>query len=456
MSTDHMPAGDGDAGSTPSASLAEPVALTDRISSIDVLRGFALLGILVINIDLFSMSVAVMQNPPVMGGFSGLDFASWRVSYVLFSMKFLALFSMLFGAGIILIYQRAEARGESMRGAFFRRQWWLLLFGALHAYLLWFGDILFPYAICGMIVYLFRRKSARFLVIFGLIVTSFGLIPMAGAGVMIGWVRSMAESGQAALDAGGTPTDMERQMMDSWEEMAEGFSPSTETLAREIETMRSGYGDIIARQFPVVLQMHLFAYPFFIVWRIAGLMLVGMGLMKLEVFSAARSTRFYLGSMIIGYGIGLPGSWYGSEMLVRHEFDHVYMFTVGMSYDYIAGLLVVLGHVGLVMLICRLGMLPAMRARLAAVGRMALSNYLIQSLIGTFIFYGWGLGYFGEFNRAELWLFVFAVWGVQLFYSPLWLSKFRFGPFEWLWRSLTYKKRQPMRLVSGDVGPVAT
>lgn len=445
MSSDMIPPGDVHAEPQTVVALAAPVAPAERISSIDVLRGFAILGILVINIDLFSMSTSVMQNPMVMGGFEGLDFAAWQFASVLFSMKFMALFSLLFGAGIILLYRRSEEKGLSMRAMFLRRQWWLLLFGALHAYFLWYGDILFPYAICGMIVYLFRRKSARFLVIVGLIVTVVGLAPMAGVGAMIGWIRDQAASGQAALDAGETPTDLERQMMSTWPEMSTAFEPADEDLAEENETMRSGYWDIVKRQFPVVLSMHLIAYPLFISWRIAGLMLVGMGLMKWGVFSAARSVRFYVWSVALGYGVGIPVVWYGSEQMVRHEFDVSYVYTTGWPYDYVFGLLIVLGHIGLVMLICKLDLLGWIRRRLAAVGRMALSNYLIQSIICTFIFYGWGLGYFGVFSRAELWLFVIGIWLVQLFYSPLWLSRFRFGPFEWLWRTLTYKKLQPMQ-----------
>ncbi|MCB2230270.1 DUF418 domain-containing protein [bacterium] len=432
----------------PVGTLTDPVALGNRIESLDVLRGFALLGILVINIVLFSYPTSVMQNPTVAGGFTGIDFFSWQISYLFFSMKFMAIFSMLFGAGIILLTERAESRGVSVRPAFFRRQWWLLLFGALHAYFVWFGDILFPYAICGMIVYLFRRKSARFLVIFGLIVTLFGLAPMAGVGALLGWMQGQAESGQAALDAGEKPDPMEQRMIEVWDEVEQGFHPNEETLREETDIMRSGYWDIILHQLPTVLQMHLISYPFFIVWRIAGLMLVGMGLMKLGVFSAQRSVRFYRWSAVIGYAVGLPLVWYGSTLLVGHNFDPAYMYTIGGSVDYVAGLLMVLGHIGLVMLVCKRQLLTGVRKRLAAVGRMALSNYLIQSLIGTFIFYGWGLGYFGEFNRAALWWFVLGIWALQLVYSPLWLSRFRFGPFEWLWRSLTYKKRQPMRMAA--------
>jgi uncharacterized protein len=335
MSTDHesrpteeQPA----AGETVAApSPLGPVSLGERISSIDVLRGFALLGILMINKDLFAYSSSVIHDPTVQGGFEGLDFAIWRVGYVFFQMKFMALFSMLFGAGLILMWQRAGEDNPSFRGTYYRRLGWLLLFGLLHAYVLWYGDILFSYAVCGMVVYLFRRKKARTQIILGLIVVLFSLVPMFGMGAMMSWMQTTAESAQTAIDEGRTPTDLEASMLEAWNETKVGFSPPPEKIAEETEAMRSDFWTIFTHQAPTTIQMQTFVMLLFVFWRVAGLMLIGMGLMKLGVLAAQRSTGFYVWCMVIGYGIGLPISWYGSEQMVASDFSVVASYT-GANY----------------------------------------------------------------------------------------------------------------------------
>jgi uncharacterized protein len=130
----------------------------------------------------------------------------------------------------------------------------------------------------------------------------------------------------------------------------------------------------------------------------------------------------------------------------RHDFDFVARFMVDGQFNYFASVLVSMGYVALIMRLCQSGMLAGFRTRLAAVGRMALSNYLLQSIIGVIIFYGYGFALFGRVGRFNLWWLILAIWVLQLFLSPWWLSRYRFGPVEWLWRSLTYMKWQPMRV----------
>jgi uncharacterized protein len=180
-------------------------------------------------------------------------------------------------------------------------------------------------------------------------------------------------------------------------------------------------------------------------WSVAmGRMLIGMGLMKLGVFSAMRSRRFYLWMVAIGYGIGLPLIAFDGWELIRHRFSTSYEMHGGVLYNYFGGLVVALGHVGMLMLIVQSGVLASLTRRLAAVGRMALSNYLTHSIVCTTLFYGYGFGLFGDINRTGLAAIVLIIWVTQLLLSPIWLRHFRFGPAEWLWRSLTYWKLQPM------------
>ena len=170
-----------------------------------------------------------------------------------------------------------------------------------------------------------------------------------------------------------------------------------------------------------------------------------MALMKLGFFSASRSMRFYVSLAAICYVIGFPLTVVAVRSLIAHEFDIVHRFMVGNQFDYVGSLLGSLGHASVVMAICRADVMHRTRQLLANVGRTALTNYLAQSLICTTIFYGYGFGLFGHLERFHLLGVVIAVWIVQIAVSNWWLGRFRFGPVEWVWRSLTYWRRQPMR-----------
>ena len=174
-------------------------------------------------------------------------------------------------------------------------------------------------------------------------------------------------------------------------------------------------------------------------------MLIGMALMKLGVLTAERSATFYTRLMLVGYACGLPLTMFSAFDLHAHGFDQMYVLRFGGIANYIGSILVALGHIGLVMWLTRTGRLQRLLDRFAAVGRMALTNYLAHSFILTTVFYGYGLGLYGGVPRAAQMLFVAAVVGLQLWWSTWWLARYRFGPAEWLWRSLTYWKKQPMR-----------
>jgi uncharacterized protein len=183
----------------------------------------------------------------------------------------------------------------------------------------------------------------------------------------------------------------------------------------------------------------------FVVWRVGGLMLLGMALMKLGILSGERSTRFYRKMALAGYGAGLPLVVLSALLLDAHRFDPLYVARFGGIPNYFGSILVAFGHIGAVMLLVRSGALRAIVDRFAAAGRMALSNYLAQSVVMTTLFYGYGLGLYADVPRVWQQGLVVALVGLQLLVSPWWLKHFRFGPVEWLWRSLTYRQRQPMR-----------
>jgi len=399
-----------------------PTAQSERILSLDVLRGFVVLGILVMNIQHFSMIGAAYFNPSAYGDLTGLNYLVWLLSHLLADMKFMSIFSMLFGAGIVLMAERLEAKGRRPAAVHYRRTLILLLFGIAHAWLIWTGDILYSYAMCGLLVYLFRKKQPKTLIILGVV--------------------SIAVASAVSL--------MGQFTMPMWPEetlagVAKFWAPLQEQVVAELEAYRGGWGAQNQHRFMMALQMQTGSFLFNISWRAGGLMLVGMGLYKLGVFSAALPARTYKKMILAGLIFGLPliiaGVWYHEATYWALEVG----FLGGMQFNYWGSLLVALGWVGVVMLFCQGWSGSRLYRSLAATGQMALSNYLMQTLICTTLFYGHGLGLYGSVERTGQILIVFAVWAVQLLWSPWWMARFRFGPFEWLWRSLTYWRLQPIR-----------
>lgn len=435
----------GSAIDRPPQAVAGPVAAAERITALDTLRGVAVLGILVMNIYAFAMPFAAYSNPLIMGGREWYNLGTWFVTHLLFDQKFMTIFSMLFGAGIVLMAGRAEARGAGFAAIFYRRQLWLLLIGAAHAYLIWFGDILFHYALVGMLLYPLRHRAPRTLIVIACLMLPVALLMNAAGADYIEAEQAATRAYQERLDAGEELTQAESERLEAARAMRAFIAPTAEDVAKDLEAYRGGYGEIVRHRAPTVFSMQLQGTLAFIVWRVGGLMLIGMALMKLGVLSGQRSSGFYRRMMLIGYGLGLPLAAYSGWNLWQHEFDGLYVFRVGMIPNYVASILVALGHVGLIVSIVRSGVLAGLMARFAAVGRMALTNYLLHSLILTTVFYGYGLGLYGTVPRFWQMAFVVAVIGMQLWLSPIWLRHFRFGPVEWLWRSLTYWRRQPFR-----------
>ena len=406
------------------AERAGPVQETERIVAIDVLRGFALLGILVMNIQSFSMVGTVYFNPTSPGGFfEGPGRVIWLLSHLFTDSKFMAIFSALFGAGVILMTSRAEAKGERPLWVHYRRTFLLALFGILHGWLIWFGDILFVYALSGLWIVLLRRLRPRSLVIAGLLVLAIG----SGLSLMGG-------------------TSAQYWPPEAIEEMrAQQWHPSPEIFEAELAAYRGGWLEQMGHRIPVAIMMETFVALFWGLWRAGGVMLLGMALFKWDVLTGRRSEIFYHRMIVVGLVFGLPIVAYGAFRNFDAGWAFPYSFFIGSQYNYWGSLLVAGGWIGAVMLLCKGGRLPGLQARLAAVGRMAFTNYILHSVICTAIFYGHGLGLYGSVDRVGQAGIVLAIWAFQLWASPLWLARFHFGPLEWIWRTLTYGKVPPFR-----------
>jgi uncharacterized protein len=431
-----------------SADLA-PVTGGERKDALDTLRGIALLGILLMNIVAMGLPFAY-SDPSVYGGSEGADLIAWITANLFFEGTMRGLFSLMFGAGVILIISRAEAKGGGMGVAdlYFRRTLWLFLFGVVHAWLvLWGGDILYHYGISGLFIFAFRKLAPRTLIILGVLVLA-SLAPKFAYDyhtTLTAWEEAQAAEQVLAGLAESEELDEENQgKIDAWQGIQSDAKPSAEKIEKAIEGNRGNYFEIIAARSGWIVFMQSTFYYQYGFFDVIGMMLIGMAFLKLGIITGEKSRRFYAVMMLAGYGIGLPVNALETWQIVNSNFDIVTMAKASLTYD-LGRLPVTLGHVGFWMLVCKSGWLRFLTSRLAAVGRMALTNYVMHSVITAFVFTGIGFGLYGALQRHELYYVVGGIWLFQLMVSPIWMRHFRFGPLEWVWRSLTYQKKQPMR-----------
>ncbi|MCG8370560.1 MAG: DUF418 domain-containing protein [Proteobacteria bacterium] len=424
---------------------AGPVEAGQRIVSLDRLRGVAILGILVMNVYTFAMPFIGYMDPLRVGGTEPYNVGTWMFTHILFDQKFLSIFAMLFGAGLVLMTERAEARGAKPARFYFRRQFWLLVIGALHGYFIWFGDILFAYALIGMLVYRARKWQPRTLVILACLLLPVTLLFNLGNAKMMEQAMVRVAEIEVLQEAGEALDEEQQRILENWEQQRAFAFPTDEDIRRETEAYLGSYLDAVEYRAPLVAMMQVFMVLFYGLWRISALMLIGMALMKLGVLTADRSTGFYARFTLVFYALGLPLTVFSAVDLYAHEFDQLYFMRAGGVANYVGSIFVALGHIGLVMWLTKTGVLQRLMDRFAAVGRMALTNYLAHSVILTTVFYGYGLGLFGSVPRFWQMFFVAAVVGLQLLWSSWWLERYRFGPVEWVWRSLTYGSKQAMK-----------
>jgi uncharacterized protein len=337
--------------------------------------------------------------------------------------KFMAIFSMLFGAGIVLMTSCSEATGRPSAGLHYRRMGWLILFGLAHAYLLWSGDILVTYGMCGLLVYLCRKLPPRTQLVLGLLTIAVASAVLTAYGV---WSRHWS------------PAQVEIAREQLW-------MPTPSRAVAEIAAYRGTWMAQMKFRVPDSVQMETAFFVGFTFWRVTGLMLAGMALFQLGVFSGKRPASLYWTMIAVAVCVGIPVTVYGTHRDFRAAWDFRYSFFCGAQFNYWASLLLSLGWVGATMLASRTAPLLPLTRRLSAVGRMAFTNYIMHTVICTTLFYGHGLGLFGKVERVWQFAIVLTIWALQLVVSPIWLKHFFFGPLEWLWRCLTYLEWEPLR-----------
>ncbi len=403
-----------------------------RIATLDILRGVAVMGILAMNIVAFAMPMAAYFNPLAYGDRGMDEVATWFINFVLVDGKMRGFFSFLFGASMLLVIERAEAGGRSPASTHYARMFWLLVFGLVHLYLIWWGDILAHYALVGMAAYAFRNQLPRALLFWALGLLALQ-IALVGSGAMFFYA---AEAAAAAPDA--TPEQLE-----VWRQISADFVPLTgAALQFDLATFRGDYAGILEYRVHKMLWSPLIQL-FFGGWETLAYMLLGMAALKTGFLTGAWERRRYARVALITLAIGIPAYIVLGWILYRAEFGVPDIFAVSMTATSLVRPLLIVGYAALVILLTARG--GALVERIGAAGRVAFTNYLGTSLVMTTIFYGYGFGLYGALERPTLYLLVLGMWAAMLLWSKPWLDRFQYGPFEWLWRSLSRFSLQPMR-----------
>lgn len=412
------------------------MSASQRYLEMDALRGFAVMGILAINIAAFAQPEMSFINPLVSSHASGLDLASWAANFILFDGKMRGLFSLLFGASSAMVIERAIASRQSAAKVHFSRMFWLALFGLAHFFFLWVGDILFLYAGCGCVLFLFRDWSADRLIKWGVIAY------VVGAALLIAGLTPMLTLLQEAGQANAS-----QEVLDKIAKIYADLGTLPADVTAETARLQSGFSAIlhynIAEQWNRPLE-NLMLGPI----ETIPLMMIGMGLYKNGFILGQENRATY---MKIGWwmmAISLPFFFVFAAIASAQDFNTIWMMNITQAWSTLPRLLMIIGYVTLFIVVIQRFQNVSLLHRVAAAGRAAFSNYLGTSIVMTFIFYGWGLGYFEQFGRFELQLFVVAAWALMLLWSKPWLTRFRYGPLEWLWRSLARWQLQPMRIHS--------
>ena len=404
-----------------------------RYLELDALRGFAVMGILLMNIVGFSMPEMAYVSPAVYGGTDPPDIIVWALSYIFVDGKMRGLFTIMFGASLMLIIERAQGNHENPARVHFSRMAWLAIFGLAHFFFLWFGDILFLYAAVGCIAYFLSGLTAEDLFRRALLIFAIGFV---GYSVMFGSL--LYEQYQAGLP-GASATAIQNVA-----ELLADFGSEPADIAEDIALHRSGFVPIFLDK----LRNDPFGPLILVTYNLAEtlpLMMIGMALYKNGFFTGKWSAAQYrrLGMRLTAIGtVILTAIALG---LIHRKFDMLLMLNASYAWNWPSQLLMTIGYAALLIGLIQKFSAASWIHRVAAVGRAAFTNYLGTSLLMTFIFYGWGLGLYGSVGRAELCLFVVAAWALMLLWSKPWLNHFRYGPLEWLWRSLARGQVQLMR-----------
>ena len=401
-----------------------------RIRTLDLIRGVAVLGILAVNVAGFVAPDSAVYSPdmPRPGVFA--DHAAWLLTFVLFEGKMRALFSVLFGASLLLFVERANAAGRDGARLQARRLAWLLLLGYLHFALIWDGDILFLYAAIGFVALAVRGWRPVQLVTAAALVLA--LWQVWGAAMWLPSVATeMTVSGGAA-----SPAVQKQHAADIAQYRAEDAKDAAEAKLSWPAQVKAKLAD----RADAPLNLAAYNWGETLPW-----MLLGMALLRSGFFAGAWPRRRMVWLASAGIGLGGAATIAFTLWAARNHYPEVtmhYASSFGLALPHLG---IALGYAALLVLAAPRLLRWAPGQMLEAAGRMAFSNYLGTSLVMAALCYDWGLGLFGQFGAAQRWTLVLLVWALILAWSQPWLTRYRQGPLEWLWRSLTEWRVLPFR-----------
>lgn len=400
-----------------------------RIATIDTVRGVAVMGILFLNILAFALPEAAYISPRAYGLNGVADRVAYYAVLILFDGKLRGLFSFLFGASLLLVADRAEAAGRDPAAVHYARMGWLFVLGLAHAALLWRGDILAHYALIGSVAYAFRALGPGRLLAFGIAFAAVDALLMGS--IPLAYLSIRPSDGATAVQ--------------NLRDFRNAFGvPAPAVLAQELALYRGSYAGILAHNLAEIVEG--LGNTLIIGFETIAYMLFGMAALRSGMLDGRWSRRRLWRWAIGGMGIGLLGYGAIAVWIASRGLDVLAIVAGPIALATPVRAIMIPGWAATIVLLAAGG--GPIARRFAAAGRMALSNYLATSIVMCFLFYGWGLGQFGHWSRASLYLPVFAMCAAMLLWSPWWLARFRYGPFEWLWRSLARRQWQPMRSLS--------
>ena len=432
-----------------SSSLAAPVSQGERIVILDSLRGIAILGILLMNIPSFGLPRVVGHDPSVLNE-QGVNYSVWYLVNWIPEGTQRALFSMLFGAGVFLFTSRLEKKLEGVLPLdyFIRRQLWLITFSLIDVFiLLWNGDILLDYAVLGLVMVAFRKKSGKFLLVGAAVCF---LLMLARENRDFYQDKKIIHRGELAASRDTSVnklTETEKENIGAMKAIKDRSlrENKIKRMERSIRKINGNYESVYEYRTALYVDA-IVEYTYFGIWDVLLFMFIGMAFFKMGLLTGQAPTRTYLLLFVGGIGLGLTISYFRLQPQINYNFNwYEYTKHVKFSYYEVSRTCRALGIFGFIMLLFKSGWFKWFFALMRPVGQMAFTNYLMQSLLCGIFFNGIGWGMYGKLERVEVYYVVAAVWIFQIIFSHIWLRYFRFGPLEWCWRSLTYWKRQALK-----------
>ncbi|TDF38511.1 DUF418 domain-containing protein [Alteromonadaceae bacterium M269] len=399
--------------------------MSNRYLTLDLLRGVAVLGLPTMNMLSFAMPVAAYLNPTVYGNHDFLNHFLFAFFNLFADQKFMGLFTLLFGAGIVLLAEKRAEKDQKVGWGHYSRMFWLLVIGWLHSFFIWENDVLTLYAMIGALVYPIHKLSTK-------TVLSISVVSLLIAAYFFQFPNLDHE--QLESENNETPFWI--------------YSPSDEQIEQDIAEKRGSYSEVMqsarrAYYEPLSDEVSdeeelLASFSYALMAKTFGMMCLGIALYKSGFLLASWSRRRYQIIMKLALAIGFSLSIFGLAWNYSHSWNIGAYFSVGIAASSVGAIFTTLGYAAVVVLIVQKGLMQNMVERLSKVGQMAMTNYLMQSVICGFIFYGYGLGLFGSVSRLGLIPIILSLWVFQIYFSNWWLKRFTQGPMEWLWRGLSY------------------